>query len=207
MTPLIGKRKAQQMVLKTSRILLLALVAALASFGVVLAQQVEPTTYCEPQPTIMKDIDRILWVHIVGEDPDQVIFESILIQGKIPPYEPVFVENGEIVTSAYIIRFIGYSGFRPIVGDIESTYTVEYDKLDGSHIILTGEYHLCGGYCEVANDRLAGLDGIVFLADYFWRGGNAGGLEDSENQVMLDMDGNGRADPLDVVFLIERARL
>jgi len=168
-------------------------------------------TYCTPQPSYFKDLDDILKVHIVFfSDPTQVIMESIRVQGKIPPYEgyPI-LENDKITTACFIMRFLGASGFRPITGDFETTYTVEFDRTDGTHTVLMGDYamHIYGG--DVTFDGQANLDDLIFAADYFWRGGPVPAMVDHSTEEvyeiaeLLDVDRNGEINPLDIRAMME----
>jgi len=171
-------------------------------------------TYCEPQPTILKSIEDILRVHIRWEDPDMVDMQSIRVQGKIPPYEgyPV-VEDYEIVTACFIMRFLGSSGFRPITGDFEATYTVDYNYLDGTAATtLVGDYALKVYPGDVTLDGQANIDDLIFAADYFWKNGAVPFMLDNTGQAwevaeLLDVDGNGEANPLDVRKIVELAGL
>lgn len=172
-------------------------------------------TYCTPQPTRLRDIDDILEVHIVlFSDPTQVILESIRIQEKIPPYEgyPI-LKDDRIITACYIMRFLGVSNFRPIIGDFETTYTVEFDRTDGSHTVLTGKYALRIYDGDVTFDGKATIDDLIFAADYFWRGGPAPAVIDDkttevwEIRELLDADGNGEINPLDVRAIVEMVGL
>jgi len=156
-------------------------------------------------------MDDILEVHIVLFGAvTEVVMESILIQGKIPPYEgyPI-IENGKIVTASFIMRFLGCSGFRPITGDFKSTYTVEFDWIDGTHTILTGDYHLDIYGADVTFDGQANLDDLIFAADYFWRGGSVPTVVDDKTEEvwdvpeLLDIDGNGDINPLDIRAMME----
>lgn len=165
-----------------------------------------PYTYCEPQPTILKDIEDILRVHIEFVPPDDIIWESVRVQSKIPPYEgyPV-VEDGHLVTACFIMRFLGSSGFRPITGDFEATYTVEFDMTDGSHEVLTGDYSLKVYPGDVTFDARCDMNDIIFMADYFWRGGGVCKYFDEEAAEFMDIDNDGRVNPLDVRRVMELA--
>lgn len=167
-----------------------------------------PYTYCLPQPTVLKAIDRVLYIYIENENVYEVILESIRIQGNIPSYEPAYIEGGTIVASVFIMRFLGASGFRPITGDFETTYTVEYDKVDGTHVVLVGDYALKVYPGDVTFDGKATIDDLIFAADYFWRGGDIPTMRDNSGQAwevteLLDIDGNGEINPLDVRSLME----
>jgi len=163
-------------------------------------------TYCAPQPTVLKQIDRVLYIYIVGEDVSNVDLESIRIQGNIPSYEPAYIDDNTIVASVFIMRFLGASGFRPVTGDFEATYTVEYDMLDGTHEVLTGDFALKVYPGDVTLDGQGNIDDLIFAADYFWKAGNVPTMTDKTGQAfeiseLLDANQDGNIDPRDVVAL------
>jgi len=167
-----------------------------------------PSTHCTPQPTILKAIDRVLYVHIACEDNATVDFGTIRV-GNIPPYEPVYVDgDGEIVTSAFVFRFLGASGFRPVTADFEATYTVYYNYLDGSAADpIIGDYALKVYPGDVTFDGQANMDDIIFAADYFWRGGGVPSMLDKEGTAwecteLLDANQDGSIDPRDVIEIM-----
>jgi len=170
-------------------------------------------TWCSPQPTILKEIDRILYFFIEYEDVNEAVLESIRIQGNIPSYEPAYIEDQQtIVASVFIMRFLGASGFRPITGDFETTYTIEYDKIDGSHIVLIGDYSLKVYPGDVTLDGEGNINDLIFAADYFWRGGGVPSMTDKEGNPweiaeLLDANGDGNIDPKDVIALKEILKL
>jgi len=163
-------------------------------------------TYCAPQPTILKEIDRILYIYIEGEDVDNVDMESIRVQGSIPSYYPVYVEDDTIVITVFIMRFLGASGFRPISGDFETTYTVEYDMVWGEHRVLVGDYALKVYPGDVTLDGQGNIDDLIFAADYFWKAGEVPSLTDDAGRAwevteLLDANRDGTIDPSDVIAL------
>ncbi|UCE25034.1 MAG: hypothetical protein JSU74_03010, partial [Candidatus Zixiibacteriota bacterium] len=134
-----------------------ALLAAmvLAMFTPVSAQQVEndePYTTSWPQwgslNYMLFENNRLLNIIVHNEDNSQVILESMRVQGRIRPYTEARIEGDSIVTDCFLLQFLGLSGFRPIPegGVILDQNTVEYDKLDGSHVVLTGWF--CVGCLE-----------------------------------------------------------
>lgn len=169
-------------------------------------------TYCAPQPTILKQIDRILYIYIVGENPDDVVIESIRVQGNIPSYQPVSIEGDNIVVTVFIMRFLGASGFRPVTGDFEATYTVDYDKTDGSHVQLVGDFSLKVYPGDVTLDGQGNINDLIFAADYFWRGGGVPTMIDDSGKgwevtELLDANGDGNIDPRDVIALKDILKL
>ena len=162
----------------------------------------EPYTYCTPQPTILKDIESLLEVHIWHLDVYDIDMESILVQGKIPPYDGYPIISGdEIITACFIMRFLGSSGFRPITGDFEATYTVDFDYLSGAHQQLVGDFSLQVYPGDVTFDGEATIDDLVFLSDYFWGGGDVCALKGEKVPELMDIDKDGSTDPRDVIAL------
>jgi len=164
-------------------------------------------TWCAPQPTILKQIDRILYVYIEGENVYNVDLASIRIQGNIPSYEPAYPEGPTIVASVFIMRFLGASGFRPVTGDFEATYTVDYSYMDGTPADqLVGDYALKVYPGDVTLDGKGNIDDLIFAADYFWRGGGVPSMMDNQGNPweiteLLDANQDGNIDPRDVVAL------
>jgi len=165
------------------------------------------STYCEPQCTILKEIDRVLYVHIVCEDNASVDWNSIRV-GNIPPYEPVFEQGGDLVTSAFIFRFLGASGFRPVTGDFTATYNVYYNYVGGAAADpLLGDFCLTVYPGDITFDGQTNMDDIIFAADYFWRGGGVPSMLDKEGTAwdcaeLLDANQDGSIDPRDVIEIM-----
>ncbi len=162
-----------------------------------------PYTTCWPQPSILKDLgnDKVLNVAIHCEDPDDVVFSSILVQGKIPPYLPgsPYVDGDSIVTDCFIMRFLGSSGFRPIPQEgVHDSYIVTYDRTDGTPVTLTGDFNLNVSVGDVTLDGEVNADDIVFMSQYFWNKGQMCEIEE-----FMDIDANGRVDIRDLRKLIE----
>ena len=136
---------------------------------------------------------------IHDENVAEVDLGSILIQGKIPPDDGYpYVENGVITTGCLLTRFLGVSGFRPIPPEgVKSTYTIEYDKIDGSHVVLEGDYYLGMWQGDVNLDGNVDIADVQFMADYFWNGGQI-----CEFEEFMDIDQNGQVDVRDVRALI-----
>ncbi|UCE25036.1 MAG: hypothetical protein JSU74_03020 [Candidatus Zixiibacteriota bacterium] len=158
-------------------------------------------TTCWPQPTvILRENDGLLNVIVHNEENDQVILESMRVQGKIPPYTEARIEFDSIVTDCLLTRFIGCSGWRPLSPEgIQDQYTVEYDKLDGSHVILTGDYVLSFvDWGDVNLDGAVDIADLQFMHEYFFNGGEACSYEE-----FMDVDNSGRIDIQDLRELIE----
>jgi hypothetical protein len=160
-------------------------------------------TTCWPQPTLMFFghllSDDVLNIIIWNEQNDQVILESILVQGKLEPYTEARIEGDSIVTDVFLRRFIGLSKWRPIPSEgIMSTYTVEYDKVDGSHVVLTGEYVLGYYQGDVNLDGEVNDDDLRAMRDYLFNRGEPGEFEE-----FMDVDGNGQIDLRDMRELIK----
>ncbi len=131
-----------------------------------------------------------------------MVFESILVQGKIPPYTEAapYVDGDSIVTDCFIMRFLGASGFRPIPPEgVQSIYTVEYDKVGGEHVVLTGDFVLSVYQGDVTLDGLVNAEDVVFMSQYLWHKGPMCEIEE-----FMDVDANGRVDIRDMSALIER---
>ncbi len=157
-------------------------------------------TYASPQPTILKDMEQLIEFYICCEDPNEVIWESILIQGKIPPYEgyPVLRDDC-IVTACLTTRFIGSSGFRPIPPEgVQDQYRIDFDRTTGEHVTLFGDYVLTVYQGDVNLDGAVDIADIEFMREFLFNGGKACRYEE-----FMDVDGNGRVDLRDVSALIE----
>ncbi len=164
----------------------------------------EPYTTCWPQPWVYRQSERILKVIVHDEDNDEVILESMLVQGKIPPYTEARIEGDSIVTDCFIMKFFGVSGWRPIPPDgIDNSYTVEYDKLDGSHVVLTGDFTTRTDVGDVTLDGQVTVDDVLFLSEYFFKGGPGCQLWGHAMDEFMDIDANGRIDIRDLQKLIE----
>ncbi len=163
----------------------------------------EPYTTCWPQPSVLKELenDRILNVAIHNEDIEEVVFSSILVQGKIPPYTAgaPYIDGDSIVTDCFIMRFLGSSGFRPIPPEgVQDQYTVEYDKVGGEHVVLIGDFVLSVYQGDVTLDGLVNAEDVVFMSQYLWHKGPM-----CEVEEFMDIDANGRVDIRDLQTLIE----
>ena len=164
-------------------------------------------TTCWPQPTVLKALenDRLLNVTNHGETNDELVLESVRVLGKIPPYTEVRIECDSIVTDCFIMQFLGMSGFRPIPAEgVQSTYTVEYDRTDGQHVVLTGSYWLGMPWRgDVTLDGTADIDDILFMTDYAFNNGPGCNLYGEPLDEFMDVDQNGRFDLLDIRELIQ----
>ncbi|UCE25038.1 MAG: hypothetical protein JSU74_03030 [Candidatus Zixiibacteriota bacterium] len=166
----------------------------------------EPYTTCWPQPWTFKSLenDRLLNIIVHDEDNDDVILESMLVQGKIPPYTEARIEGDSIVTDCFSMKFIGVSGWRPWPSEgIEEPYTVEYDKVDGSHVVLTGIFTTKAIYGDVTFDGQVNVDDVLYITEYFFKGGPGCQLWGHAMDEFMDIDANGRVDIRDLQKLIE----
>ncbi|UCE25037.1 MAG: hypothetical protein JSU74_03025 [Candidatus Zixiibacteriota bacterium] len=157
-------------------------------------------TYASPQPTILKDMEQLIEFYICCHDPDEIVWESILIQGKIPPYEgyPV-LRDGCVVTACLTTRFIGSSGYRPIPPEgVQDQYRIDFDRTTGEHVTLFGDYVLTVYQGDVNLDGVVDISDVQFMHEYFFNSGKACFYEE-----FMDVDGNGRVDLRDVSALIE----
>jgi hypothetical protein len=167
-----------------------------------------PYTTCWPQPTVLRALenDRVLNVSIHCEDIDEVVLESVLVLGKIRPYTEVRIEGDSIVTDCFIMQFLGMSGFRPIPPEgVWSTYTLECDKTNGEHVVLTGVYQLGMPCCQgdVNLDGEANIEDVTYMTDYAFNGGPGCILFGEPLDEFMDVDRNGRFDLLDISALIQ----
>ncbi|UCE25035.1 MAG: putative Ig domain-containing protein [Candidatus Zixiibacteriota bacterium] len=164
-------------------------------------ENIPPYTTCWPQPTVIKALenDRILNVSVHREENDRVILESMRVQGKLPPYTEARIDGDSIVTDCFIMRFLGVSGFRPIQPEgVQDHYTVEYDKLDGTHVILTGDFVIAIYQGDVNLDGQVNMDDVIFMSDYLFSDGRMCEIEE-----FMDIDANGTLDIKDMNALID----
>ncbi len=186
-----------------------ALLAAmvLPMFTPVSAQYVEndePYTTSWPQwgslNHMLFENNRLLNIIVHNEDKSQVILESMRVQGKIRPHTEARIEGDSVVTDCFLLQFLGLSGFRPIPegGVIHDQYTVEYDKVDGSHVVLTGWF--CVGCLEgdVNLDGEINMADVIFMSDYLFSDSRA-----CEIEQLMDIDANGTLDIRDMSALID----
>jgi hypothetical protein len=166
----------------------------------------EPNTTCWPQPTVLKALenDRILNVIIHCEDNSQVILSSIRVF-NIPPYTGARIDGDSIVTDAFIMRFLGAGGMRPVPseGYTDHDYPVYYDKLDGSSVELHGLFNLKVTVGDVTFDGIQDLDDIVFMTEYLFNKGQIATIWNEEMPESMDVDQNGRFDLLDIRAMLE----
>jgi hypothetical protein len=163
-----------------------------------------PYTECWPQPTVLGnwENDKILEFYIYCEEPGLVDMASVRVN-NIPNYENdgeawFDAANNRIETTAFIMRFLGASGFRPIPSTgVDDIYTVTYLR-DGVETSLTGAFKLNVEQADVNFDGITNLDDVIFLTDYLYRGGQKAMLFGEEMDECMDVDGNGHFDLLDV---------
>lgn len=155
-------------------------------------------TFVDQCPYILDSSDVVLRFYIRGTsfDVDDVDLETVLVQGKIPPYAGITRKGDWIITTAFVIRFLDVSGFRPITGDFEAPYTVEFDLLGGEHVVAEGEFALRVYPGDLTFDGKANIDDLIFLADYVFSGGPPSHIHDLDGQAwevpeLMDIDHDG----------------
>ncbi|UCG63146.1 MAG: hypothetical protein JSV52_07665 [Candidatus Zixiibacteriota bacterium] len=167
-------------------------------------------TTCWPQPTILKapENDGILNVSIHNEENYDVVLESIRVQGKIPPLTEARIDGDSIITDCDLMRFLGTFHIKPIPpeGFQDKPYTVEYDKTDGSHVILTGGYWLFWypgdilsylGQCDLNSDGAIDSEDVRLIKEYLWDG-----QESSVPAESFDVNGDGLVDVIDLYLVM-----
>jgi len=164
-------------------------------------------TFVEQCPYILDASDVVLRFYIRGTsfDVDDVDLETVLV-GNIPPYDGITRKGDWIITTSFVMRFLGASGFRPITGDFEAPYTVEFDLLSGEHVVAEGIFAMRVYPGDLTFDGKANLDDLILLADFLWRGGPASHIHDLEGQVwevseLMDIDRDGDIDDDDAEAL------
>jgi hypothetical protein len=158
-------------------------------------------TRCDPQPTVLKNIELILEVQIIGDpNPGAIDLATIRVQDKIPPYQPATYDqsSGIVSTYCFIMRFLGSSGFRPVTGDFESTYNVWYERSDGFDTTLTGDFSLIVGPGNVLIDEATDINDVIFMVDYMFNGGPACPLPG-----LMDINKDGELSIRDIKALID----
>ena len=155
----------------------------------------EPYTDCWPQPSILKALenDRILEFRLYNEDVANVDLTSLVV-GNIPPYTGVTVVDDVITTDAFIMRFLGSSGFRPIPPEgIQSTYTLHYSYIDGTPAEdLIGDFVMSVYQGDVTLDGLCDINDVIFMTEYFFAGGQVTQMQGEKLYELMDVDGNGQ---------------
>ncbi|MEW6413302.1 MAG: putative Ig domain-containing protein [Candidatus Zixiibacteriota bacterium] len=154
-------------------------------------------TYLEQDPIILKDLaDRVLRVYVECEDNAHVDLNTVVVQGKIPPYTAARIEGDLLVTDVFIFRFL--AAWRPIAADIQSQYTVAYNMLDGTFVELSGEMNLQVYPGDLNFDGIEDVNDITFLVDYMFRGGDEPMLPEA-----LDVNRDGYNDIRDLRAIVE----
>ncbi len=166
-------------------------------------------TFVEQYPYILDRSDVVLRFYIRGTsfDVDDVDLETVRVQSKIPPYDGITRKGDWIITTAFVMRFLGSSGFRPITGDFEATYTVEFDLLSGEHVVVEGEFSMRVYPGDLTIDGKANIDDLIFLADFLYRGGSVPSIKDSDGQSweiteLMDIDHDEDIDDDDLEALL-----
>ena len=106
---------------------------------------------------------------------------------------PYVDADGTIVTDCFIFRFL--SVYRPIPSTEYDIYTVTYFK-SGEMVTVTGdvEIYVPGG--DVNLDGITNIDDLIFMINYFYKGGPNCKLEE-----LMDIDQNGTVNVGDVSAL------
>lgn len=170
-------------------------------FTVTVTSPIVAYTTCWPQPSQLspKVNDGILNIIIHNENNASVKLETVLVQGMIPPLTEARIEGDSIVTDCKLTRFLGQSGFRPIPPEgIQATYTVEYDRIDFEHVVLTGDFVLAVSQGDVNFDGQVNDDDLQAMRDYLFNRG-----EPVEFEEFMDIDGNGQINLMDMRELIK----
>ncbi|UCG62915.1 MAG: hypothetical protein JSV52_06425 [Candidatus Zixiibacteriota bacterium] len=169
-----------------------------------------PFTTCWPNPFEIgvNDNDRVLNVSIHCEDdPYAVDLGTVKIFGKIPCYTNeglAWVEGDSVVTNAYLMRFLGSGGFRPLpADDYTGEYWVTYSYLAGGENTLYGDFLQMISQGDVNFDGAVNNDDVVFMIDYLFHGGEPCTYDGYRMDEFMDFDQSGRFDLLDIRALIE----
>jgi len=165
-------------------------------------------TFVDQYPYILNATDVVLRFYVRGTsfDVDDVDLETVMVQGKIPPYAGITRKGDWIITTAFVVRFLDASGFRPITGDFEAPYTVEFDLASGEHVVAEGKFALKVYPGDLTFDGKANLDDLIFLSDFLYQGGPASHIHDLDGQVwevpeVMDIDHDGDIDDDDAEAL------
>jgi hypothetical protein len=162
-----------------------------------------PDTYMVPDPICVWDLpeDNLLKIYFSwrGYDIDDIILESVRVNGKIPPYSgPVQQEGGWLVTDCYFFRFIG-TGYRPMPPDgFTATYTVEFVVEGGEHVETEGTFELKAIFGDVNTDGVVNVDDVIFFEEYLYYGGPPARFPE-----LMDLDRDGDIDLADLALLID----
>jgi hypothetical protein len=155
-----------------------------------------PTTYLSQDPIILKDLaDRVLNVYVECEDNANVDLNSVVVQGKIPPYTVARIEGDLLVTDVFIFRFL--AAWRPISSDVQSTYTVGY-TVSGVPTTLTGDMNLKVYPGDLTFDGIEDGQDITYMVDYMFKRGPEPMLNEA-----LDVNRDGEVGIRDLRDLIE----
>ncbi len=133
----------------------------------------DPETYLEQDPIILKDLaDRVLRVYVANENVGDIDLNSVVVQGKIPPYTAARIEGDLLVTDVFMFRFL--SAWRPISADVQGTYSISYD-IGGVTKTLYGDVNIQVYPGDLNFDGVEDQQDILFMVDYIWNGGKIAG--------------------------------
>lgn len=161
-------------------------------------------TYTEPNPIILKAREPIQYFYIRADGfrPDDVVLESVKVMGKIPAYAGIEVKGDWIITTAFVFRFLGSGGFRPITGDFTAPYTVELDLINGDHVVAEGEFSLIIYPGDLTFDGRVDLEDLILLSEFLFSNGEPCLFEE-----LMDLDHDGDVDEDDLEILVALAGL
>jgi len=167
-------------------------------------------TFTYPNPIVLKQIEKIQYFYVRGTtfDVRDVDLETVRVLGKIPPYDGAWVKGDWLITTAFVMRFLGAIGVRPITEDFDATYTVEFDLVGGEHILVEGEFSLVIYPGDLTFDGVINIEDLIFLSDYLYNGGPVPTIEAPDGTVwevseLLDIDRDGDVDEDDLEALEE----
>jgi len=162
-------------------------------------------TFTYPDPITLKNVERVQYFYVRGTtfDVDDVDLETVRVVGTIPPYKGIWVQGDWLVTTAFVFRFLGAGGFRPITGDFEAPYTVEFDLVSGEHVVVEGEFALVMYPGDLTFDGIIDMEDLAVLSDYLYRGGVAPEVEGWSFPELMDLDHDGDVDDDDLEALEE----
>ncbi len=156
-------------------------------------------TYLEEDPVTLRNLsEKSLQVFVEWPDYDleNIVLESVLLQGKIPSYSEPEIEGDRLVSDALLLEFI--QDYRPITDDVSSGYTIEFDLIDGKHVVLNGDIEILVYPGDLNFDGIENVEDITFLVDYLFLSGQACLLEE-----MMDLTHDGVVDEEDLRALVE----
>ncbi|MEW6413303.1 MAG: dockerin type I domain-containing protein [Candidatus Zixiibacteriota bacterium] len=147
----------------------------------------KPFTYLEEDPVTLVNLpEKLLKVYVRRADYalKDIVLESVLINGKIPPHTEAWIEEDRLITDVLLMRFMTFC--RPIEQDVHAGYSVSFDLTNGEHVDLYGEVNIEYIEGDLNLDGTVNIEDIVFIIDYLHHSGPSCVLEE-----MLDVDNDG----------------